>query len=758
MYRPALLASLTLLFTAALRLSAHADEDVSKRAAQPAFVGSQACSTCHKTEHEAWTASQHAAAMQEATTQTVLGRFDGATFTKDGVTTTFLQKDGKFYVRTDGPNGALDDFEVRYTFGIYPLQQYLITMPQGHYQALGIAWDSSPADAGGQRWYDLYPNRTLKPGSPLHWTGIDQNWNYQCAYCHSTNLQKNYDAKAKQFQTTWSEINVGCEACHGPASQHVAWASGAPSVDPSKGFSTTLNERRGISWIMGANGQAERSEPRQSSKEIETCAACHARRAQFSSGHTSRIYDTFRPAGITSGLYHVDGQQQDEVYTYGSFLQSRMFAAGVTCSDCHDPHSGKLRSSGNGVCAQCHAPSRFEAAAHHHHPEGSPGSKCVSCHMPTTTYMGVDGRHDHSMRIPRPDRTTTLGTPNACNTCHTDKTAEWARAAIMSWYPLPKPGFQSFAEAFDLGDRMAPGAAKALAVVAANASLSSIVRASALQRLRQFPSRSTLQLARDSLAIDEPSIQTAAISIIAEADEGTRATLLAPLLHSSQRLVRMDAARALAGTQLNNSDRQAFDAALAEYIAGQLFDAERPEAQANLGDLYRQLGRRAEARAALQTALDIDRSFVAAAITLVEIEGEDKGDAAAEKILRDSLTANPQSGALLHALGLTLVRLKQTTAGVDYLRQAAEAEPQSARYSYVLAVALHDTGDVAAAIGTLKKALASAPYDRELLLALANYEAEAEDRDSAIARLELLRQLEPEWPGIDPMLRKLKSR
>lgn len=762
MYQRSLSAVFTLLLAASLGFLVWAEDVPAERldAGHAAYVGSQACTACHKPEHEAWAVSQHAVAMQDATPETVLGHFDGSTFAKDGVTTTFFRKDGKFLVRTDGPTGKLDDFEVRYVFGVYPLQQYLIAFPQGRYQALGIAWDSRPAGEGGQRWYDLYPDRSLKPGSPLHWTGLDQNWNYQCAFCHSTNLQKNYDPQTKSFKTSWSEINVGCEACHGPASQHVAWASGTrdASSDPAKGFATRLDERAAASWIMGKDGQAARTLPRTSTKEIETCAACHARRGQFSDDRTPDIHDSFRPAGIETGLYHSDGQQLDEVYTYGSFLQSRMFAAGVTCSDCHDPHSGKLRRSGNSVCTECHAASRFDVTAHHHHAEGSPGSQCVSCHMPTTTYMGVDARHDHSMRIPRPDRTAALGTPNACAACHKDKTAASLAASIKSWTPDPKPGFQSFAEAFHLGDRMAPGAAPALEAVVTDPGLPSIVKSSALQRLGQLPSRRTLQLAQESLAIDDAPVQTAAIAIIADAGEGARAALLPPLLRSPKRLVRMDAARALVGAELKSSDdRKAFDAALAEYVAGQLFNAERPEAQANLGNLYRQMGQRTEARAALQTALDLDKTFVPAAISLSEMEAEDRGDAAGEKILRESLVANPHSGALLHAIGLTLVRQKQTQAAIGFLQRAAEAEPNVTRYSYVLAVALHDTGDAAGAIATLKKALTAAPYNRDLLLALANYEAEAGERESAIARVELLRKLEPDWAGLGPMLQKLRG-
>lgn len=730
------------------------------------YSGSETCRSCHLKAYTDWKASHHHAAMQEATSATVLGRFDGAKFTEGGIESTFFQRDGKYWVRTDGPDGKLADFQIRYTFGVYPLQQYLIELSPGRYQALGIAWDSRPAEKGGQRWYHLYPGQKLQAGDPLHWTGIDQNWNYQCAWCHSTNLQKNYDRTRQTFQTTWSEINVGCEACHGPASGHLAWAAGRETdreKNQARGFAFRLDERTGVSWPMSPQGQAARSAPRQTTKEIEVCATCHSRRQQFSSDPQSlgRLLDAFRPATLESGLYHVDGQQRDEVFNHGSFVQSKMHAAGVTCSDCHNPHSGKLHKDGNGVCAQCHAPEKFDSSAHHHHSVGSPGAKCASCHMPTTTYMGVDARHDHSMRIPRPDRTINIGTPNACNKCHTDKSPSWARDAINTWYPSPKPGFQDFAETFDVADRQAPGAQAALAKVAGDLNSSRIAQASALARLARFPSPEALEIAARSLAIEDAAVRTAAMTIIAGADAGTRRALLAPLLRDSSRLVRGDAARALAGEAeagLSEADRSAFAKALAEYVDGQLFNAERPESHANLGNLYVDQGRLEDARAAFRTAIELDPRFAGASIAWADLERTAGNESVAEDILRKSLAENPSSGAVAHALALSMIRQKRTSEAMTYLSQAAGLAPDEARFSYVLAVAQHDTGMTAEAMATLKNAIARHPYDRDLLMAMISYELEAGSNASALERAELLYQLEPNSPQIAQLLTSLRSR
>lgn len=744
------------------------DAGVSNRpAARYEFVGSQVCAQCHPANHQDWLASQHAHAMQDANDETVLGNFANATFTHEGVVTTFFKKDHTFWVRTDGPDGKLADFEIRYTFGISPLQQYLIELPGGRIQALGIAWDARPKEEGGQRWYHLYPDRNLAAGEPLHWTGLDQNWNYQCAWCHSTNLRKNYNAATRQFNTTWSEINVGCEACHGPASRHVAWASGADQRNDdtagTKGFPVEFDERKATTWKMGESGQATRSPPLTTNKEINVCAGCHSRRGQFSDdpNDVASPFDAFRPALLDRGLFHVDGQQHDEVYTVASFMQSKMFAAGVTCSDCHNPHSGKTRMSGNAVCTQCHAAERFDAPSHHHHASNSEGAQCVSCHAPTAVYMGVDARHDHSFRIPRPDRTVVLGTPNACNQCHKDKSATWAKDAIRIWFPSPNPGAQSFAEGFSRADLRAPGAHDALAAIVRGQNQSSIARASALGRLNGFQGAEILELASQSLAIDDPLVQSAAIAIVAGADAETRRNHLIPLLTNKVRLVRMDAARALAGEaeeKLPPDARTVFDAALAEYVAAQLFNAERPEAQANLGALYREQGKIQDARTAFETAISLDPTFFTAAIALADLLRTSGDEAAAEKVLQKSLAANPGAGALQHAIGLSLIRQRRTDEAMTWLTKAAESAPDEARYSYVLAVAMHDTGKPAEAVEILRNALVRSPYDRELLMALSSYEIERGDVAAALEHAQLLEKLEPGRPDVTQLLSWLKRR
>jgi Flp pilus assembly protein TadD len=754
----ALLLALVVIGYAAWRLAADREAPAPPTAAAPpppaaTYVGTAACAECHVKEHATWQGSQHDRAMQPATEKTVLGDFANAKFSYAGTTSTFFRRDGKFFVNTDGSDGKRADFEIRYTFGVEPLQQYLIALPGGRLQALGLAWDTRSKDAGGQRWLHLYPDRKPKAGDPLHWTGIDQSWNYQCADCHSTNLRKGYDEKAAAYKTTWSDLNVGCEACHGPGSHHVAWAKKTAEgqrYESGKGLTVALDERRGAAWAIDpATGNASRSKPRETNREIETCARCHARRGQFSDDWRpgQPFAEAFRAALIEPGLYHVDGQQRDEVYTYGSFLQSRMHAQGVTCSDCHDPHSGKLRAPGNAACAQCHAPAKYDAASHTHHAAGSKGAECAACHMPTATYMVVDPRHDHSFRIPRPDRTVALGVPNACNPCHAKQSAHWSADAVAKWFAQPKPGFQSFAEGFHAADRGAPGAQGALIRIADDRAQPPIVRASALQRIARHLSPVTLPTVRNALNDPDPMVRAAAVTALSGADAATRAQLLARMLGDPVRLVRMDAARALAGdpeARLAPEDRKRFEAALEEYVAAQRFNADRPEAHTALGILYLTRGRDAEAVAAYRRALELDPTYVQAALNLADLHRAVARDDEAERTLREALKRSPQSAPVHHALGLALVRQKRTSEALAELALAAKLAPDDPRFAYVYGVALYDTGKRAEAMKVLQAALARHPYDRDLLFAAATYERAAGDVARARERARLLRELEPE--------------
>jgi len=684
------------------------------------FVGSTACASCHARETAAWQGSDHRLAMQHASAESVLGDFNDTRFRHGGVESRFFKRDNRFFVRTDGPGGKLDDFEVRYTFGARPLQQYLIEFPDGRLQALSIAWDSRPAKDGGQRWFHLYGNEKIDHRDELHWTKGQQNWNFMCADCHSVDLRKGYDAATNRFASTWKDLTVGCEACHGPGSTHIAWAAGRNASVGHKGLTVAFDQRRGVAWpIDPATGNARRSVEKKGDTEIEVCAQCHARRAQIAEGHHAGkpFLDHYRPALLTPPLYYADGQQRDEVYTWGSFLQSRMYMKGVTCSDCHEPHSLKLRAEGNAVCAQCHLPARYDAPSHSHHAAGTAGSRCVDCHMPSTNYMVIDGRRDHGMRVPRPDLTVSTGSPNVCNACHRDKDARWADAALMGWLGRRPSGLQNYAEAFAALAKGSATANGALLAVARDLSQPGIARATAVHGLTADNPAAREEIQR-SLQAADPLVRMAAVGALEGIEPQQRVLLAGPLLADPLRVVRIEAARALAPIDASalGQFQSAFDRAAAEYVATLRYTSDRPEARTALATYFGQRGQLAEADAEFDAAIALDPGFVPAYVNRADLARVQSDEVAAERALRAGLAQVPRDASLQHALGLSLVRQKRLPEATAALKQATRLAPDNTRYAYVYAVALSSTSP-RAALDEINRALLLQPDDRELLLA-----------------------------------------
>lgn len=732
----------------------------------PRFVGGAKCAACHAEEAARWQGSHHDLAMQAATDDTVLGDFGGTELQQFGVISRFYRDHGRFMVRTDGPDGELADYRIEYTFGVYPLQQYLIAFPGGRLQALDIAWDSRERDQGGQRWFHLHPADPVRHDDVLHWTGPNLNWNYMCADCHSTGLKKGYDAGSDTYKTIWSDIDVSCEACHGPGSLHVAWAEAkdlGKSVDPDEtGLTVQLDERTGVAWpIDPATGTAKRSKPRTTDKEIQVCARCHSRRSQLSDEIVAGqpFLDGFRPALLTEGLYHPDGQMHDEVYVWGSFMQSKMDQAGVTCSDCHDPHTANVRLPGDTTCYQCHAAERYASEAHHFHDQGSAGASCVECHMPPTDFMVIDARHDHGFRIPRPDLTMAMGTSNACNRCHTDKTPRWAAQQVEAWYGKPAQADRRYAEALHAAWQQLPNAGRLLQAIAADPQQSGIVRATALQALGAYPDATMLALIRDGLGAADPLQRLGALDGLSNLAPAQR-LIAVSLLWDDLKALRIEAARLLAALpsgRLPEAVQERLAQGIQEYIAAQAFNAERPQAQLNLGILYTEQGRYPQAEHAYRRAIGLQPRFVPAYVNMAQLLSDTQREHEADKILQQGLALEPESADLHHALGLSLVRQKRLDEALEALAKAATLEPSNARYGYVHAIALQSRGRLDEAIRVLETIHRQHPGDLLTLSTLVTYSRESGHRAEALDYARRLHELVPHDPSVEQLIRELSG-
>jgi predicted CXXCH cytochrome family protein len=725
------------------------------------YVGGAQCVTCHAAQADSWRVSHHALAMQPATPTTVLANFTNAKFTKDGVVSTFFQRDGQYFVRTDGADGKLADFRVAYTFGVQPLQQYLLELPRGRLQALSIAWDTRAKEQGGQRWFHLYPNEKIDHRDVLHWTGPAQNWNHMCADCHSTHLNKNYRAEQDTFETSWTDLNVSCEACHGPGSLHLAWAkANDKGTDPTHGLSVALENPLGRWAFENGDPIAKRQKAGESPVEIETCGRCHARRAQLLPDYHpgESLEQTYRVASLDEGLYYADGQNLDEVYEYGSFLQSRMFAVGVTCSNCHDPHSGRLRADGNSVCAQCHQASHYDTPTHHFHAVGSDAAKCVSCHMVQRTYMVIHGRRDHSFRVPRPDLSEKVEAPNACTGCHAKRDAHWAAQAIVHWYGPERHRGPRYAEAIHAGRNSLPGAEQALTTIAMDASIPPIARATAVSLLPQYLSPNSLPAIIESAKDADPLVRRAAMEAMTSLDPQTRVPIAFRLLEDPVRSVRLEALGSVLDSPpgaLSVDQQQALDAAIAEYRQVQTFNADRADARVNLGMLEMRLGKPQAAQQAYEAAIRLQPSFAPSYVNLADLFRSQGEEAKAEQALRAGLQVDAHIAELHEALGLALVRQKRLREAANELARAAQLRPDVPRYAYVHAIALNELGDVRGAIKVLGKAHERHPGERQIVMALVEYNARAGDRAAAIRWAKKLVELSPGDPQAQQLLHQL---
>ncbi len=715
----------------------------------PTYVGREACAGCHVAESELWEGSHHDLAMQPASAATVLGNFDNATFDYAGVTSTFFERDGKFFVRTDGPDGELADFEIAYTFGVDPLQQYLVPFEGGRYQTLSIAWDARLEEVGGGRWFHLYPDEQIDHEDPLHWTKRYQNWNFMCASCHSTQVRKNFDLATNSYDTQYFAIDVSCEACHGPGSRHVAWGDLPEDERGDPGLTLDFRTDDAV-WVTDIEtGLSERQPSRTERTEIETCAPCHSRRGQLHEDdpHGQILLDDFRPALLREPLYYPDGQIRDEVYVYGSFLQSKMYQKGVTCQDCHDPHGLHVRAEGNATCASCHLSEKFDTAAHHFHEPETRGAYCVDCHMPETTYMGVDPRRDHSFRIPRPDLTTSLGAPNACNGCHDNETSEWAAQTVAEWYGHEAP--RHYGEALHAGWSGAPDAADRLAAVANDPDVPGIVKASVASLA---PTAAALQSA-------DPLVRAGALSGADALDPTLKHQLVVPLLDDAVRAVRIEASRVLTGVPMERftpEQRSKLDRVLEEYRAVQTLNADWPEAHMNLGMVHAQLGELERAERDYQTALELDPHFARAYVNLADLYRVMGDDGRSEEILRSAPSALNDPG-VHHALGLTLVRLKRNEEALEELRRAAELMPDEPRYGYVYGVALQSTGDVDESLRVLREANDRHPYYGDILIALVTTYRDRGEFEGALLYARRLAALNPSDASVRQLVSQLEA-
>ncbi|MDX0953098.1 tetratricopeptide repeat protein [Sinorhizobium medicae] len=716
-------------------------------APQKGFVDEKTCTSCHAEQAAAFAKSHHAKAMALADDKSVRADFNSVRFERDGVAAEFFRRNGRFFIRTEGPDGKQADFEVKYTFAYEPLQQYLVDIGHGRLQAFDIAWDTQK-----QEWFWLGEGSAAKPGSTFHWTGPFYRWNRTCIDCHSTGPQTNFEPQTNKYQSSYVATSIGCQSCHGGGAKHVEWAR-----------------------AKAANASAAAADPGLAEVDANTCFACHARRTRLVDGYRpgSAFLDQFSPALLRSDLYFPDGQILDEVFEYGSFQQSKMAKAGVTCFDCHRAHEGTVKTEGNALCTQCHAetaPERFagnnpsgafDTPAHTHHPQGSSGAFCANCHMPERTYMKVDPRRDHSFVVPRPDLSALYGTPNACISCHASQTNAWASEHLDGWYGKAWRERPSIAHAFARAAQNDVAAIESLRRFLTDREQPGIIRGSAIGEMTRLDGAATAADVRVAAGDPDPLVRMGAAEAAANLSADLRLDAIGGLLTDETRAVRVAAARVLGATpslDVLGAQRRAFDAALGDLSAYVEANADVAETQSSYGSLLFGQGRTDEAEKAFRQAIVLDPTLSGAHINLAEFYRASGDNERSEQTYAEAVAANPDRADLRYGHGLSLVRLKAMPDAIEELTAALRLDPANSRYRTTAAIALDSVGRTDDAFALFGPTTAGgATVDATLLGTAIQLGLKLGRYADTLRFAEALARLQPNDPQIEELVRQLQD-
>jgi tetratricopeptide (TPR) repeat protein len=663
------------------------------------YTGDQACKSCHSAEHKDWMSSDHFKAMQLANDSTVEGNFNNTSYTADGVTTRFFKKAGKYFINTQGDDNLYHDYEVRYTFGYTPLQQYLVAFPDGRLQVTRQSWD-----ANKKRWFHQYPGQKIPSHDWLHWTGNAQNWNTTCAACHSTNLQKNYDFQTNAYHTNFSVMTVSCESCHGPAQLHIDYVKSDSYKKGNKIEKSFLQMTKGTGPLA----------------QINTCAPCHSRRSEISAEKvgSGEYLDDYIPQIPTKEFYYPDGQAKEEDYVYTSFSESKMFSRGINCGNCHQPHSGKTLYIGNQVCLQCHA-KKYDDVSHTFHKAGTTGSECKSCHMPSKVYMGNDLRYDHTFRAPRPDLSVKYNTPNACNNCHTDKSAAWTSNAIVKWYG-PKRAYH-FAEDLIPASKGNAESEAHITRLLNDTATPAIIKATGLYYLKDIQTDNSAQLLLKSLQHPNAQVRYQALRSLSEFPSEVWVNAIGPALSDKVRAVRIAAADlviTIPSDKLPAAYYATFSRAKDELQKYILYQTDFSTGDAMAGDYYLKLQDYYNAEKFYLLGLKKDTALNYVRINLsvlYNIKGENEK---ALQLLQEALLTEPGNDRIYFNMSLLYNEMKNTLKSQECLVKAIEMHTQNPRVFYNYGLMMENDNRIDEAVSIFMKGLGLSPQDGDLNYAL----------------------------------------
>src|SRR6187455_3383135 len=698
------------------------------------FVGDKSCKSCHANQYNDWLQSHHFMAMQPPNDSTVLGNFDNSSFAADGVTSKFFKSEGKFFINTQGDDGNNHDYEVKYIFGFTPLQQYLVEFPGGRMQVPRVSWDTKQ-----KKWFHQYPGQRISSQDWFLWTANSQNWNTMCASCHSTNLQKNYNIDNDSYNTTYSVINVSCESCHGAGKLHIDYVNGEDYKKGKKIPGSYLHLEKNASQLA----------------QINTCAPCHARKSDISASliQSGEIMDNFIPEIPSAEHFHADGQVNDEDYIYTSFLRSKMFHRGVKCSNCHNPHSGKILFAANQLCLQCHE-KKYDDPSHTFHPVGIEASQCKSCHMPGKVYMGIDLRHDHSFRVPRPDLSVKYSTPNACTNCHNDKTSQWATDAIVKWYgPVRK---YHFADDLIPGSKIDEKSETHLVKLLGDTAVPNIVKATAAHYLGSIPTQNSFQALIKCLADNDAQIRYRALRSLSNFPAANWRENVGPLLSDKVRAVRIAAAdlySTLPEKEIPAQYSSTFSSARNELQNYLTYQADFSVGNVMIADYYLRLNDFSNAEKFYVRGLEKDSMMNYARLNLsTAYNAQAKNDKALD-VLETAAKIDPTNDRIYYNMALLYNEMNNKAAAERSFAKAVQLRTQNPRVYYNYGLLLNEIKKFKEAETVLQKGISIDPSSAEMYYALCFVYIQSNNTIKAKEAAIKLKQLDPDNPNYQQLFK-----
>ncbi|MDP3849413.1 MAG: tetratricopeptide repeat protein [Luteolibacter sp.] len=626
------------------------------------YAGSASCKECHATAYTGWEKSNHGLAEREYREDMDKAAFSPKQSLQHGPDTSeaFLDAAGLAKILTRGLGDLRRAYPVTRIIGNDPLRQFLIPAPGGRLQTCDVSYDPHKNEL-----FDVYGEEERNPGDWGAWTGQGMNWNAMCAACHNTRLRKNYEPSTNSYHTTMAEMSVGCEACHGPMKDHVDWQKSPPPESTRKDQEN--NKKPGIH---------DPTIKRQTRDQmLETCGACHSRRGELTGDLIpgESFYDHFSlTVTDDTDTYHPDGQVRDENYEFTSFLSSRMHHVGIRCADCHEPHSATRLIPGNMLCMRCHSGGTQPPApvinpeTHSPCAPNTTGRDCTSCHMPITTYMRRDPRHDHSFSSPDPLLTREYGIPNACNRCHTDKDTDWAVKTAEDFY----------------GKRLKRPARD---------------RAMLVARARRGEPSAREGLIRMLATEEIPAWKATACHLLARwvMDPEAAKALMEQTSHKSP-LVREAALRSLTHQTRAGNER------VCAAIQPMLDDASRSVRVAAAWALVDKLDLTSKAGRELTHMLDLNSDQPTGRMQLSQFAHLRGDSAAAIRQIRKAIEWDPNSPPFHHDLAILLSATGDNAGAIKALEKAIALAPEDPEYHYKLALALAEAGDMSKAVAALE--------------------------------------------------------